>query len=125
MRHALLIALSLLIQIGLVGRVLSAGTCCPGPALEHHHDPVCAHTDATHIGKTLDPCSSSHDCPADCGDPHHHHHHGKCIHAVPFTFCEEASSRLSPPLAVALQCKWQHQIPPEDPVIEQDEPPLI
>lgn len=125
MRHALFIALSLLIQIGLVGRVMSAGMCCPGPVLEHHHDLVCDHPSAIHLGTILDPCAAGHDHPGDCGDPHHHHHHGKCIHAVPLTFFEESSSRLAPLAAVAWQCSWHHQLPPEDPVLEQDEPPLI
>lgn len=125
MRFASVIILSLLIHLGLVGRVVGEGVCCPET---HDHSHTHDHGDMG-IHHSHGDCTGDHeesdegDCPPDCGD--HHHHHGTCFHSMQLSLIGEGQCRLSPPHSVSLGCERQHLRAPDGPVMEMDKPPLI
>ena len=123
MRFASVIILSLLIQTGLFGRVVTNGLCCPVSSLEHCHDHDAGHGDSHDGCHDSDSPVGDDKCPSDCGE--HHHHHGNCIHSMQFSISGEGHHRLAPPLAVSLGCDRQHLRAPDGPVMEMDKPPLI
>lgn len=126
MRHASVIILSLLIHLGLFGRLAADGECCPQPALEHCH--VDCH-DHGAPGHSHDPCIADHhapdrgNCPSDCGE--HHHHHGTCIHSMQLSLTADSHCLLIPPRSLMMGCDRLHLRAPEGPVFEMDKPPLI
>lgn len=126
MRLASVIFVSLLIHLGLLGRVLGDGLCCPETPQELAHSHDCGNADAHH---SHGDCENDHDpsdegkCPPDCGE--HHHHHGACFHSMQLSLIAEGLCRLNPPHAVSLECEWHHLRAPDGPVMEMDKPPLI
>lgn len=119
MRAVIVIAISLLIQMGLFGRVMSDAPCCPDISLEHCHE----HDHSHEHGPDTHDSSEDPDCPPDCGE--HHHHHGGCIHSLQLSIPAETTCRLVTPHPVSLKCDRQHHRAPDGPVMEMDKPPLI
>ena len=119
MRPTIVFALSLLIQMGLLGSVLCDGPCCPDISVEHCHE----HDHAHEHGPDTHSSSEEPNCPPDCGE--HHHHHGGCIHSLQMSIPAETRCRLGTPHAVSLKCERKHHRAPDGPVMEMDKPPLI
>jgi hypothetical protein len=126
MRHASVIILSLLIQMGLLGRLAAEGGCCPQATMEPSH--VDPHDHGT-PGHSHGDCADDHDapdrkkCPSDCGE--HHHHDGTCIHSMQLSLTADNPCRLIPPRFLTMGCDRLHLRAPESPVFEMDKPPLI
>ena len=115
--------LSLLIQIGLLGRVMSEGLHCPSSVLEHHcQDHGC---DDSHgepeTGSDSDHSPKGKEAHSDCAE----HHHGNCIHNLQLSIPGDVDQRLLLPRFVLLSAKRHHLRPPLGPVFEMDKPPLI
>ena len=119
MRAACLILATMLIQLGLLGRLMADGPCCPDSSLEHFHD----HDHSHDHGQDCDGSSEDRKCPSDCGD--HRHHHGNCIHSMQISVAGECQHRLAPPHVVSLACERHDMRAPGGPVMELDKPPLI
>ncbi len=123
MRAVIVITLSLLIQMGLFGRVVSDVLICPVSSLEHCHDHDAGHEHSHHDCHDNDVSSGDENCPPDCGE--HHHHHGNCVHSMQLSIFGDCEYRLAPPHAVSLKCDWHHLRAPDGPVMEMNKPPLI
>ncbi|HSP41405.1 MAG TPA: hypothetical protein VLO11_00915 [Luteolibacter sp.] len=119
MRAVIVITLSLLIQMGLFGRVMSEGLC--GQALSFGH---CHEHDGSHEHSHDDTHHGDENCPPDCGE-HHHHHHENCVHGMQLSIFGDCEYRPAPPHAVSLKCDRHHLRAPDGPVMEMDKPPLI
>jgi hypothetical protein len=83
----------------------AADSCChdhqdaPAPE-EHHHD--------------------GDDCPVD-----HHHHIGCCAQAQPLTVENNPDGKLGVPGSSLLGVLHESEVPPEEPVLGSEKPPLI
>jgi hypothetical protein len=110
MRFAFIAALSLLIQMGLFGRVMHQASCCPDAPPAHCHDHEHSH-DSDH-----DPSSDSDKT---------HHHHASCIHSIPLSFSSDCDHRSAPMYCVSIERILRHERAPDGPVMEMDKPPLI
>ena len=84
---------------------LSVSECCPdvceaGGPDETHHD--------------------GDNCP-----PDHHHHPGCCFHAMPLTVESDLTCRLGVPGSSLTGIRHEGDVPPEEPFLSSEKPPLI
>jgi hypothetical protein len=97
-----------------------------GLAMTLHPDAValpvedsCSH-DHHHHGPTPEPHShDGKDCPPD------HHHHGCCCAAMPLTLENDQACRLGIPVMAVFGMLHEGEVPPEEPLLSSEKPPLI
>ena len=141
-RPVVFLILAVLIQMGMLHRVMASGACCPEIVGMHCHDHAHTHPhhDHDHHHHDHHDHDEQHDadpgilddsldadgkpvCPQDdCG---HHHHHGSCVHSIPLSVFGVGDCRLPPLSGLTLAREKQNLRVPVGPVMEKEIPPLI
>jgi hypothetical protein len=102
---------------GIGSRVLAidadrANACPQAAEASCHHDCAGAGQDDHH--------QDGDKCP-----PDHHHHFGSCSHALPLSVESEFICRLGVPGSSLSGVRHEGEVPPEEPFLASEKPPLI
>ena len=137
-RPVCFLILAVLIQMGMIHRVMASGACCPEIVGMHCHDLAHDHdhdhhdhdhdheeedgTDPRILDDFLD-SDGNPVCPQDDGG--HHHHHGSCVHSLPLSVFGVGDCRLPHLSGLTLAREKLNLRVPVGPVMEKEIPPLI